>query len=75
MIDWAGALSSVAGGGGGGMYGNSGQSGVSTPINTGGIGAQSFIFGGNPNVQTALTSPWLIFGAVALVAVLLWRRK
>lgn len=75
-MDLLGAVGSAfSGGGGGGMYGNSGSSGVSTPINTGGTGAQSFIFGGNPNVQTALTSPYLIIGVVVLAAVLLWRRK
>lgn len=69
------AIASLFGGaGGGGGYGNSGSSGVSTPINTGGTGAQSFVFGGNPNVQAALTSPWLI-AAVIVVAVLLWRRR
>lgn len=62
--------------GGGGGYGNSGSSGVSTPITTtqGGIGAQSFAFGGNPNVGAALKSPWLLLG-LAAVAVFLWRRR
>ena len=61
---------------GGGGYGNSGSSGVSTPVNTnqGGIGGQSFIFGGNPNVISALNSPWVWLG-LAAVAVFLWRRR
>lgn len=63
-------------GGGGGSYGNSGSSGVSTPVTTtqGGIGAQAFAFGGNPNVASALKSPVLLL-ALAALAVYLWRRR
>jgi len=74
MAGFMDALGAVGGGGG---YGNSGSSGVSTPVTTtqGGIGAQSFAFGGNPNVNAALKSPWVVVGLVALAGVLLWRRR
>jgi hypothetical protein len=72
-------VSSLLGSGGGG-YGNSGSSGVSTPVTTtqGGIGSQSFVFGGNPNVQKAVetfSNPVFIVGAVVVVLGYLYIRS
>lgn len=72
--------SSLLGGGGGATYGNSGSSGVSTPVTTttGGIGSQSFIFGGNPNITSAVQAvqnPWVIAGAVVAFGLFVWMKR
>lgn len=76
---WDQLLGQVAGGssGGGGTYGNSGSSGVSTPINTtagGGFGTQTFNFGSQAFAPRAI-NPWLIAGALAVAAYLLLGRR
>ena len=38
-------------------------------------GAKNINIGGNPNVQSALASPWVVGAIVVLGAVYLWRRR
>lgn len=38
-------------------------------------GNKTINVGGNPNVQTALQSPYVLIAVAAVVAVWLWRRK
>jgi len=84
---WGQLVGSVLGGSSGGsggslMYSGQNESSVYTPIDTtqGGIGAQVFNIGGNPNVQTAFQSvaknpwPWAL-AAAAVVFFLLRGRK
>lgn len=63
--------------GGGGMGGNSSSQDIQNRSGAGSIGTgeQSFYFGGNPNVASALNNKWLIVGACVVAVFFFLRRK
>lgn len=38
------------------------------------IASQAFYFGGNPNVHALASNKWLLYGALAIVALYVWLR-
>ena len=63
-------------GGSGGLSGQTSQTSTSGNNDVrAATGNRTYNIGGNPNVQSALQSPWIVAGVVVLVGLWLWRRK
>ncbi len=77
MFPAAGAIGALSGGGGGGYSVNPSSSTQAASNAGGGVGAATFNFGGNPNVQSfAQSKTWpLVIGLVAFVGLIMLVRR
>jgi len=63
-------------GGSGGLSGQTSQTAQSGNNDVrAATGNRTYNIGGNPNVQSALQSPYVVIGVALVLAIWLWRRK